>query len=364
MLYKNDIADLIKFGLATIFVIVFFGALLYSIIKLAKMEITNPSADISIIISALVRRDPAPAQTAGEAQVTTPDAVKKEPIKMVFVGDVMLARGVAYMVNKYGSDDDAFPFLKIKDTLSGADVVFGNLEGPVSDKGYKAGSIYSFEADPKAIDGLTFAGFNVMSCANNHMLDYTSAALEDTIARLKGASILCAGAGANAAEALAPKFLDVKGNKIAVLAYADFAVESWYATETGPGIAKPTDENIKTGIDAAREQGADIVVVSFHFGNEYEAAPSDEQKHLSHLAIDGGADLVIGHHPHVIQPTEEYKPGKWIAYSLGNFVFDQNFSAATMEGGMLEVSTESGAVAGATEKRVTINNRYQPGPAE
>jgi len=331
-----------------------------------RTAIKNTDSVFSVAINTLVTGKQSVEKSDG-TQTTGPSkqtSAAKEPVTMIFAGDVMLTRGVAYMVDKYGAGDYNFPFLKINSILAAADIVFGNLEGAVSDKGYKAGSIYSFEADPKAVEGLVYAGFDVMSCANNHMLDYTAAALEDTLARLSAVGILCVGAGSNIQEALAPKFLDVKGNRIAFLALADFTVASWYATADTPGIAKATDENIKNGIDAARRGGADIVVVSFHFGNEYETIPSEEQKRLAHYAIDNGADVVVGHHPHVVQPVEEYKPGKWIAYSLGNFVFDQNFSAATMEGAMLEVLVKDGAIAEAAKKTVAINSRYQPELAE
>jgi len=108
---------------------------------------------------------------------------KKQPIKIILVGDIMLNRGVKFMIEKEGGPtrggypDFRFPFLKIADYLKEADIVFGNLEGIVSDKGIKVGSIYSFRADPKAIEGLSFAGFNVLSLANNHALDYTREAL-------------------------------------------------------------------------------------------------------------------------------------------------------------------------------------------
>ncbi|PIV45302.1 MAG: hypothetical protein COS25_00520, partial [Candidatus Nealsonbacteria bacterium CG02_land_8_20_14_3_00_37_10] len=97
---------------------------------------------------------------------------EEQPIKIILVGDIMLDRGVEYMVEKEGKGDFRFPFIKIADYLKGADIVFGNLEGVISDKGIKVGSIYSFRANPKAIEGLIFAGFNVLSLANNHAFDY------------------------------------------------------------------------------------------------------------------------------------------------------------------------------------------------
>ncbi|HOX30435.1 MAG TPA: CapA family protein [Candidatus Paceibacterota bacterium] len=373
MVAKNDISDLIRFALTTVFIVLF----IVGVAIVAGMLIGRQTLKISVAdVTKAVGYKPKPV---------------KEPLIMNFVGDVMLDRGVEYMVNKYGNGSYNFPFLLVAEELK-ADVVFGNLEGPVSDQGYKAGSIYSFEADPRAIDGLKYAGFNVMSCANNHMLDYTRAALEDTLVRMKNANILCVGAGMNAAEAGAPKYLDVKGNKIAFLGYADFDVPAWLAGEQTSGLARLTAADLENGIQTARKEGADLVIVSFHFGAEYEPAANDRQIEWARAAIDKGADLVIGHHPHVIQPLEEYEADSkqgalagtikkenvfkfgqtgekeekasnkrgWIVYSLGNFVFDQNFSQETMEGGVLEVKTENGKISDVVLKKAKINSRYQP----
>ena len=376
--YKNDMSDLVRFGLTTAFIVVFLGVLSYLSVVIALKE--AKLIDVAKLSSAV-----------GLATVSAP---VKEPLTMYFIGDVMLDRGVEYMINKYGAGDYKFPFLNVADKLRTADVVFGNLEGPVSDKGYLAGSMYSFEMSPKAIDGLKYAGFNAMSCANNHMLDYTRAALEDTMDRLKSAGIQCVGAGTNLQDAISPKFLVGKGNKVAFLGYADFNIPAWNATGERSGLAPLTDSNLKDGIAAARSQGADIVIVSIHFGTEYQTTQNAEQVKWAHRAIDDGADLVVGHHPHVVEPNEQYTvklglgtAGKflerknvfnfgqspladtdarvgWIAYSLGNFVFDQSFSQETMQGELLEVSTNNGKITGVNAKKVLINNHYQPSIAD
>jgi poly-gamma-glutamate capsule biosynthesis protein CapA/YwtB (metallophosphatase superfamily) len=374
MVAKNDVSDIIRFLAATLFIIVFFGgAVLVSLFLIGREASKANVADLS-------------------KAVGIKEPVKKESITLHFTGDVMLDRGVEYMIDKYGNGDYRFPFLNVAKDLKAADVVFGNLEGPISDKGYKAGSIYSFEVDPAAIEGLRFAGYNVMSCANNHMFDYTRLALEDTLVRLKESGIMCVGLGMNLAEAKEPKFIEMKGNKIAFLAYADFNIPSWLATDARSGYAPLTPRDLKEGIEAARNGGADMVIVSFHFGSEYQPAANEDQKKWARLAIDDGADLVVGHHPHVVEPVEEYqgadltgalgkiissenifkfnfnvadKPAAnqrtgWIAYSLGNFVFDQSFSKETMEGGFLEVLADGGKITSIKAHKVTINNRYQP----
>ena len=277
---------------------------------------------------------------------------------LFFVGDIMLNRGIKSVVETYGGGNFEFPFFKIADYLKTADILFGNLEGPISDKGKNVGSIYSFRAIPEVLKGLKFAGFDILSVANNHIFDYGREAMEDTLIRLKEAQIEYIGAGFSGKEALSPKIIELKGTKIAFLAFTNLGEKSWEAKENSSGIAWLNKENLKHSIKKAKEE-AELIIVSMHYGQEYQLQPTKEQKDFSHLAIDLGADLVIGHHPHVVQPIEQYKRG-YIAYSLGNFVFDQNFSKETMEGLLLEVLIKSGKIEKITPRDIKINNFFQP----
>ena len=283
---------------------------------------------------------------------------KKEPIILFFVGDIMLDRGVEYMVKKEGKGDFKFPFLKIGEFLNKSDILFGNLEGPISDKGTKVGSIYSFRNDPKAIEGLKFAGFDILSVANNHIFDYGREAMEDSFLRLKKAGIDYVGGGFSEKETYAPTIKKIKGTKIAFLAFTNLGTEYWSAKGNRSGIAWLTKESLEKGIKKAKEK-ADLVFVSMHFGKEYQSFPALQQKYFSHLAIDLGADLVIGHHPHVIQPIEEYNRG-YIAYSLGNFIFDQAFSEETMQGLILKVLVENSKIKEVVPIEIKINQYFQP----
>lgn len=283
------------------------------------------------------------------------------PIILLFTGDMMLDRGVEMAVNKYGQGDWEFPFLKIADYLKKADVLFGNLEGPISDKGVKVGSIYSFRAAPEVIKGLTYAGFDILSVANNHILDYAREAMEDTFLRLREANINYVGGGFNRKEARSPIIKEIRGTKIAYLAYTNAGSKYWQAGENNAGIAW-LDEEIADDIKTAREK-ADVVIVSMHFGDEYQILPNENQKYFAHLAIDSGADLVIGHHPHAVQEIEKYKE-RYIAYSLGNFIFDQGFSEETMKGLLLEVLVRGGKIKEVIPINVRINNNFQPEIAE
>jgi len=256
------------------------------------------------------------------------------PIKIILTGDLMLDRGVEYMVNKYGNGDFKFPFLKIADELNQADIVFGNLEGPISDKGTKVGSIYSFRNDPRVLDGLTFAGFNILSLANNHIFDYGRLALEDTLERLKNASIDCVGFGPAVIK-------DIRGTKIAFLAYTAFGAAK---------ISESDFEKVKQEIKTAKEE-ADILIVSLHAGEEYQKTPNQFQIDFFKTAYGAGADLVVGHHPHVVQPD---------LYSLGNFIFDQGFSEETMKGEIIEVQIQDKKIKNILTKEVKINDFFQP----
>ena len=283
---------------------------------------------------------------------------KSRQVTLLFVGDIMLDRGVEFEIKKNGNNNFRFPFLKIAKELQEADILFGNLEGPISDKGQKVGSIYSFRMDPKVIDGLTFAGFDVLSIANNHMLDYGRMAMTDTFLRLKESGIDYVGAGFDENEAYAPKIKEVNGTKIAFLAFTNLYALSWEAVADKSGMALFSKDKLEGTIKNAKNR-SDLVVVSFHFGDEYKTSPTQEQKTIAHLAIDFGADLVIGHHPHVTEPLEEYK-GRYIAYSLGNFIFDQNFSDETMKGLMLKVIVENGRIKKVSPIDFVINQYFQP----
>ena len=307
---------------------------------------------------------------------TTPKALGKKSIASVsvilppdrttllFAGDIMLDRGVEYQIKQNGGNWN-WPFLLIKDFLSEADLVFGNLESQISDKGERMGSIYSFRADPKSLEGLTYAGFNVLSVANNHSFDYGVQAFKDSLKRLDDTGIATVGGGLNKKEAHTPTFKHYHTSKydsttIGILAYTAVGSPNWQATSNIPGISWVDPFNIDEVL-AEIEQGAaqtDLLVVSIHAGEEYKTEPNSFQQAFARSAIDSGADLVIGHHPHVVQPVERYKEG-WIAYSLGNFIFDQGFSAETMQGLLLKVEIEDSLIYSVTSIPTRLTKDFQ-----
>lgn len=284
--------------------------------------------------------------------------VKNQPLTLILVGDIMLDRGVEYMIKKEGKGDFKFPFLKIANFLKEADILFGNLEGPISAKGEKAGSIYSFRNDPEAIEGLVFAGFNILSVAANHLFDYGREAMEDTFSRLKNAGINYVGGGFNEMEAFSPRIEIIDSTKIAFLAFTNLGSEYWVAKGERSGISWLEKERMEKEIKKAKEQ-ADLVITSFHYGEEYYLEPTEFQVLISRAAIEAGADLVIGHHPHVVQKIEKYQEG-YIAYSLGNFVFDQGFSKETMKGLILKVLIKNNELEEVIPIEIKINEFFQP----
>ena len=284
-------------------------------------------------------------------------------LSLLFTGDIMLDRDVGSVIQKQGNGDFAFPFQYIQNIITGADIAFGNLEGPASDKGSNVGSIYSFRMDTAVPDVLRHVGFDVVSLANNHMGDWGRQALEDTMRRLHRATVAYTGAGWNSAEAAKPTVIDVRGTRVGYLAFSDVGPAWLRAGEALSGVsALPSGEAGITLVERTvlqAKENVDILVVSFHFGDEYEEVPSARQKALAHAAVDAGARVVAGHHPHVVQSVEEYGNGV-IAYSLGNFVFDQNFSPSTMEGLMLKVEFDGDKIAAVIPIPVRLNEYYQP----
>ncbi len=298
------------------------------------------------------------------AALHLPEKQTPQELTILFVGDIMLDRGVEWKIKQNpptgGGGDWRWPFLKIAEELEQADLVFGNLESQISDKGINVGSIYSFRADPQSIEGLTYAGFDVLSVANNHSFDYTRQALQDSLSRLSTANISYVGGGFSRNEAYGLTIKEIQDTKIGFLAYTNSGSPAWAASETSGGVAWVDWNNFTKIIQDIQEAKlqVDILVVSLHAGIEYAKEPDEFQKAFAQNAIDAGADLIIGHHPHVLQPLEQYKDG-WIAYSLGNFVFDQDFSQETMAGAMLKVSVQNKAIKAVSLLQTRLTPSFQ-----
>ncbi|MFH1978796.1 MAG: CapA family protein [Patescibacteria group bacterium] len=279
-----------------------------------------------------------------------------QTLSLVFVGDVMLDRGVEASVAKNAEGDFSFLFEKT-DFIKDADIAFGNLEGPIADAGKDLGKLYSFRFKPDAMDILKKAGFDVFSIANNHIADWGEEAFLENLSRLKNEGILAVGGDYNRIAAETVKIIKKNGLYVGFLAFTDVGPDWFRSRGHQPGILI-VDDNMPSVIEKASKE-VDVLVVSFHFGEEYETVSNERQQKIAHLAIDSGAKIVVGHHPHVIQEVEEYNNGI-IAYSLGNFIFDQNFSEETMEGMVFMVYLENGELISSRQGKIKLNEHYQP----
>lgn len=253
--------------------------------------------------------------------------------------------------------DWLWPFRNIASVTADADLLFGNLETTISAVGRPLGCGYCFRSDPNVISGLQFAGFDVMSVANNHIWDYGPDAFIDTVRYLEDGGIRASGGGHSMDQAHEPVFMTVGDARVAFLSYTNLLPSVAGAGPDKAGANIFSAEVMSRDVGAAVER-ADLVIVSFHAGEEYKPEPVDGKRTLYESIIDAGADMVIGHHPHVIQPMERYRDG-WIAYSLGNFIFDQTFSEETMRGMMLEVSLKGSVITSVRSLDIDISRSYQ-----
>jgi poly-gamma-glutamate capsule biosynthesis protein CapA/YwtB (metallophosphatase superfamily) len=279
---------------------------------------------------------------------------KSEPLTLLFVGDIMLSRNIGDIITRTRPE---FPFEKISVVTRDADVTIGNLEGPISSRGTNQGSEYSFRADPKVTAGLKFAGFDILSLANNHIWDWGTNALIDTVQILEDNDILFVGAGRTELEANQPVFVEKNGVNVAFLSYTNLYPPSLWAKGSNPGVSAWDPDDIVKTIQAL-ERSSDITVVLLHWGEEYKTKASKDQNFLARSFVDAGADLVVGHHPHVVQEVERHG-NAWIAYSLGNFVFDQNFDD-TRRGLMLRAVITSDGIRSVEPIEIRFTDSFQP----
>jgi len=225
----------------------------------------------------------------------------------------MLGRSVNTKIQQYS--DLNWPFKNIASVLSAADIAIINLESPFITGCQPTDTGMIFCADPKSVAGLKLSGVDYASLANNHIENLGQKGLDETVSILTESGITPTGLGK-------PEFKTLKNTKLAILSFTD--------------LPQADDKEI-TGQISEASKSADLVITTFHWGTEYQKNPTPRQIFLAHLAIDSGADIVVGHHPHWIQ-TEEVYQGKPIYYSLGNLVFDQMWSEETRLGEILKVT--------------------------
>lgn len=245
-------------------------------------------------------------------------ALLDEPVEILlsFTGDCILGTDEnfyydtsfnAYYEN-YGS---AYFFQNVKDVFEKDDLTIINMEGTLTDLTTRKDKQFAFKGDPEYVKVLTNGSVEAANMANNHSYDYGEESFKDTVNILEKNKIRTFGDDETV-------IIPVKGVNVGIF-----------------GIYELDDHEeripqVKSDIDKLKKDGADIIVAVFHWGNELERVPDDNQVMLAHLAIDEGADVVVGHHPHVLQGIDTYK-GKTIAYSLGNFCFGGNYHPTEMD---------------------------------
>jgi poly-gamma-glutamate synthesis protein (capsule biosynthesis protein) len=279
--------------------------------------------------------DKAPTVTAPPADGGTGATDDPSRVRLTFVGDVIFADNVETALKANGYD---YPYRNVRDYLENADLTIANLETPLTERGTAAVKEYAYRSTPRAIPAFKEAGFDLVNLANNHILDYGTSGLLDTFDHLDKAGIRWFGAGRNAAEAFKPVIVEKKGIKLAFLGLSKVVpTQDWKAGKDRPGVADTYALKVPLeAIQNAKKQ-ADLVIVVAHWGIERKDQPEKYQRDFAREYIDAGADLIVGGHPHVLQGFENYK-GKWIAYSLGNFIFTMNENPLTWESVILQAS--------------------------
>jgi hypothetical protein len=248
-------------------------------------------------------------------------ALGEPPLSLIAVGDIMLGGRTRRRIKEHGRD---YPFSAVLPILKRAPVVLGNLEGPLAQKAQKQNRNFSYRAKPRVASSLLRAGINVLTLANNHLVDCGREGVLETLEALAVAGVTPLGAAANENAAHEPVVREAGGLRIGLLGY--YWNRRCAATASLPGSAMGVFEELETDIRKLRSQ-VDRVVVTFHWGRPYKPEPSPRARAKARFAIDCGAHAVVGHHPHIIQAFEIHR-SRPIFYSIGNFAFGSGNSRA------------------------------------
>jgi len=251
------------------------------------------------------------------------------------MGDVMLGRSV--MTKSLGMNDPPYPFRKVAERLSQADIVFANLENPVISNCPSSDSGFKFCADPKMVEGLKFAGVDIVSLANNHILNYGKEGKMETEKILSDNGIKWVGDGNL-------ETVERNGTEFGFLGF-DFV------------DILPKDSDYQLIKDSRNK--VDVLIVMVHWGAEYTPRPTEIQKLIANNLVNAGADVIVGSHSHWVQPID-YINEKPVFYSLGNFVFDQPWSEETKKGLAVQLTFQNGKLINTDNLPIYMNSFAQP----
>jgi poly-gamma-glutamate capsule biosynthesis protein CapA/YwtB (metallophosphatase superfamily) len=293
---------------------------------------------------------PTPAWTPTPALTPTPQptATPLPETTLLFTGVIVPARCVQAGIDARGSAD--YIFDEVRQVISGADLAIGTLNATMSDYPPHTGCIFTYVlvGGSSNADAMERAGFDAMSVATNHIKncgigDCGDRAFLDTLDNLNRVGIKPIGAGMDLAEALQPVVMQVNGVRFGFVSLGQIEPMT-FASEDTPGIAVLNDDNLRQAVQAAR-QVSDVVIAMPHWGPEDSSLPNDSQQHLAQVAVEAGADLVMGNHTHVVQALQEIDSVP-VFYGLGNFVFDQTWDLAHQQGVILKVTFQGTQITG------------------
>lgn len=313
---------------------------------------------INLIVCFIFTAIKQPSTTFAQTGASNPhllDAISK--LSVVAVGDLMLGSWVLPNLEQHGA---AYPFKFSSPYLQSGDAAIANLEAPFTEAGEPFEKKYNFKVPPKYAPGVKSAGIDVVTLANNHIMDFGETGLMTTLQSLDSAGIFHCGASANLEKAHEPAVVEVAGKTVAFFGYSMTFPKEFYAQPDSSGTAYPQPELLQAHLKKW-EKLADFSVVSFHWSAEKLDTPKDYQIYFAHLAIESGADLVLGHHPHILQGLEIYQ-NKLIAYSLGNFVFG-SYSKNAVDSIILKVYLSAEGLLYAQCIPINVDNReveFQP----
>jgi hypothetical protein len=282
-----------------------------------------------------------PLRVAAPDRTTSAGGLVVRPLLLDAVGDITFGEQVGPAVERYGG---GYPWRAVAATLRRADITTGNLETSISSAGVAADKEYAFRGPPHAIPPMrSVAGFDVLTLANNHSVDFGRGALLDTLRIVRAAGIKPIGAGATAAQAHRPALVEAGGLTVAFLGYSDVNPLGFVADSSSPGTARADLAWIATDVRAARRR-ADVVVCFFHWGTELHPEPEGRQQMFAAACLQAGARVVLGAHPHVFGSIIRPFRRTLVAWTLGNFVFPSG--GRTSRTGILQVQLDARGVRG------------------
>jgi poly-gamma-glutamate capsule biosynthesis protein CapA/YwtB (metallophosphatase superfamily) len=313
-----------------------------------RFSVRAPRVSGSYPVALEVARDPIVRIELGRLRV--------RGVRLYAVGDVNLGDRPGRAIATYGA---SYPWLSVAPVLRAADISIANLECSISTRGSPVpGKQYTFRGKPSSLRAMArYAGIDVVTLANNHTLDYGRLAFADTLSYAHEYGLKTVGGGRNLDVARRPAVFRLGGIRVAVVGYSDVRPLGFDAGPTWSGTAPAFPSYISSDVRRAKNRGVDVVVVYFHWGAERTFSPNSRQRSLASVAFDAGATVVLGAHPHVLQPIEQPRRRRLVAWSLGNFVFGAN-TAGTERTGILRMQVGHTGILGYGLRRARIGGVF------